>query len=195
MKEGVEAVKYTSDDESLPFGNRLVRYPINSFLEKTIQPDDNLSVLLLLKNDGQKNSEVNRQHFMNELAKANAGAQATVSIKTIETDFSQDRAVHENLMSTLVANIEEDTHIYVDTTYGPKDLPIVIFTALHFAEKHLRCFVENIIYGQASFVDGAVVNPKLCDLISLYSLSSVTNTIRCDDPTKARKMLNNLLSL
>lgn len=195
MKEKVEAVRYISDDASLPSGDHLVRFPIVSFLEKTIQPNDELNVILLVKNDGQKNSEQNRQFFLKELDEANSIPQAKISIKTIETNFSQEHSVHEKLMASIVENIENETHIFADTTYGSKDLPIVIFAALNFAEKYLGCFVENIIYGQASFVNGNVVNPKLCDMVSLYCLSSVTNTIRCDDPAKARKMLTNLLSL
>ena len=36
---------------------------------------------------------------------------------------------------------------------------------------------------------------KLCDMIPLYCLSSVARTVKCDDPQKARQMLEVLLSL
>ena len=99
------------------------------------------------------------------------------------------------LMGKIVDEIDNGSHIIVDITYGPKDLPIIIFTALGFAEKFLECEVDAIIYGQASFVDGHVVNTKICDMSPLYYLSSVTNTIKCDEPEKARKALKSLLSL
>ena len=98
-------------------------------------------------------------------------------------------------MSKIVDEIEDNSHIICDTTYGPKDLPIVLFSVLNFAEKYLKCDIDNILYGQATFVDGKPTDTKLCDMSPLYYLNSVTNTIRCDDPNKAREMLKNLLSL
>ena len=40
MKEHVDLSIYSSDDKSIPVSERKVRYPINSFLEKTITSED-----------------------------------------------------------------------------------------------------------------------------------------------------------
>ena len=98
-------------------------------------------------------------------------------------------------MGRLIEEIETGAHILVDITYGPKDLPIVIFSALNFAEKFLKCEIDNIVYGQAAFEGDKVVGSVICDMIPLYCLSSVTNTIKCEDPLKARQMLKSLLSI
>ena len=98
-------------------------------------------------------------------------------------------------MGRLVDEIDTGAHIMADVTYGPKDLPIVIFSALNFAEKFLRCEIDNIVYGQATFKDDRVVGSAICDMIPLYCLSSVTNTIKCDESEKARQMLKSLLEL
>ena len=63
------------------------------------------------------------------------------------------------------------------------------------SEKFLKCEIDNIVYGQADFIDDKVVGSIICDMTPLYCLSSVTNTINCDDPQKARLMLKSLLSL
>ena len=65
----------------------------------------------------------------------------------------------------------------------------------NFAEKFLGCDIDNIIYGQANFVDGKPVNTKIWDMVPLFYLNTVTNTIHCDTPEKARKTLKSLLSL
>ena len=80
-------------------------------------------------------------------------------------------------------------------TYGPKDLPIVLFSALNFAEKFLGCEVDHLIYGQVSFKDGVPTNPQICDMIPLYCLNSVTNAVRAETPDRARQMLKSLLSM
>jgi hypothetical protein len=100
----------------------------------------------------------------------------------------------ENIVK-IVDEIDDKTHIIADITYGPKDLPIVLFSAMNFAEKFLECEIENIIYGQAVFKDGKPTDTKICDMVPLYYLNSVTNTIRSEDSTRARQMLKSLLSL
>lgn len=195
MKEKVDLTVYVSDDKSLPVSDKEVRYPIVSFLEKTMTSDDELKIILLEKRDGYGPSQKYTDDFKFELDEANENIGAKLSYTVIDTDFSQSRMVHEKLMGSIVDELEIGTHILVDITYGPKDLPIIIFTALSFAEKFLECKVDNIVYGQASFVDGKVVNTKICDMIPLYCLSSITNTIHCVEPEKAKKMLKSLLSI
>ena len=195
MKKVIDQVVYRSDDKSIPSADRAVRYPINAFLEETLKPSDELKIILLVKQDPHGSHEHNIGLFKEELANANASIGAKVSYTVIDTDFSQSKSVHEHLMGRLVDEFDIGAHVIVDTTYGPKDLPVVIFTALNFAEKFLKCEIDNIIYGQASFVDGHAVDTKLCDMIPLYYLGSITNTIHCIEPEKAKSMLKALLSI
>lgn len=193
MKEKVDLVVYTSDDKSIPASDRPVRYPINSFLEKTLKPEDQLKVILVAKNDTYSYAAQNTEAFKRELEVANENAQAKIEYVLINTDFSEERIVHEKLIGQLIDEIDEGTHILVDMTYGPKDLPIVIFTALNFAEKFLDCSIDNILYGQASFENGHALNTKLCDMSPLYYLGSLVHTIKAVKPSKS--LLKTLLSL
>ena len=51
MKERIDKVLYTSDDESIPVAERKVRFPICAFLEKTMSSGDELNVIILVKKD------------------------------------------------------------------------------------------------------------------------------------------------
>ncbi|MGE9874919.1 TM1812 family CRISPR-associated protein [Hornefia butyriciproducens] len=195
MKENVDPVLYTSDDKFLPVADKKVRYPICAFLEKNMKPEDELKVLILVKKDRYGHYSRNTELFKQELEEANSEIGAAVKYTVIDTDFDEARSVHERLMGRIVDGLSTGSHIFADITYGPKDLPIVIFTALNFAEKFLECTVDSIVYGQASFVDGKAVDTKICDMVPLYCLGSITNTIRCTEPEKARSMLKSLLSL
>ena len=195
MKERIDKVLYTSDDASLPVSDRMVRFPICVFLEETLSSDDELNVIILVKKDNYGHYEKNVELFKSELTEVNAEIGAVINYCEIDTDFEQTKSVHEQLMGRIVDMLSVGSHILVDITYGSKDLPIVIFSALNFAEKYLDCTVDNIVYGQASFVNGQAVDTKICDMIPLYCLGSITNTIRCDEPEKARSMLKALLAL
>ena len=120
MKKDIDQTVYISDDKSLPVTDRPVRYSINAFLEKTLKADDEIKVLMLAKKNEYSFYEQNAQYFIDELNEANSEIGATIEYKTIDTEFSQDRAIHEKLMSRIVDEIEPETHVLADITYGSK---------------------------------------------------------------------------
>ena len=195
MKERVDLSVYTSDDQSLPVSGEAVRYPINSFLAETMSQDDEIKVILLVKKDQYGHYAKNTEDFFAELTSVNEAIGATLDIRIVETEFEETKATHELLLGKIVDCLDTGANILADVTYGPKDLLVVLFTALNFAENFLECSIDNIVYGQASFVDGQAVDTKICDMVPLYCLSSITNTIHCSTPDKAKSMLKALLSL
>lgn len=195
MREYVAKTVYNSNDLSLPVSENALRYPIISFLSQTITAEDEFKIILLVKKDGNTYFEKNTDDFKTEMSEILKATGTKVEYTFIDTDFSQSKETHEQLMVSLADEIEVGSHILADITYGPKDLPIVIFATLNFAEKFLQCEVDNVIYGQAEFMDNKVVGSTICDMSPLYYLSSVSNTIRCDDPAKAKQMLKSLLTL
>lgn len=195
MREHVAKTVYKSEDKSLPVSEKPYRYPINAFLEQTVGDEDDLKVILLIKKDGNAFYEKNTEDYKQEVKEICESRGTRAEFVSIDTEFSQNKENHEQLMGRLIDEIETGAHVLVDITYGPKDLPIVIFSALNFAEKFLECEIDNIVYGQASFEGDKIVGSIICDMIPLYCLSSVTNTIKCDDPQKARQMLKSLLAI
>lgn len=195
MKERVDLSVYASDDQSLPVSGKAVRYPINSFLAETMTQDDEIKVILLVKKDQYGHYEKNTANFRAELNSINGAIGATLDIIIIDTEFEETKATHELLLGQIIDCLDAGAHILADVTYGPKDLLVVLFIALNFAENFLECSIDNIVYGQASFVDGQAVDTKICDMAPLYCLSSITNTIHCSTPDKAKNMLKALLSL
>lgn len=195
MRKHIANTIYSSDDRTLSVSDKPYRYPINSLLSQTVNAEDELKIILLIKKDGNSFYEKNTADYKQEIDDICRTTGAKAEFVSIDTAFSQVKENHEQLMKRLVDEIDTGAHIMVDITYGPKDLPIVIFSALNFAEKFLKCEIDNIVYGQAAFKEDKVVGSTICDMIPLYCLSSVTNTIKCDEPEKARQMLGSLLEL
>lgn len=195
MKVSVDKSVYISEDKSIPASGRKVSFPVNAFIEAAIAEGTELKVILLAKDDEFSFAGANIALFRNELAEIAEERNISVSYTVINTAFSQDETVHEQLLGKLIGELEEGSRLIADITYGPKDLPIIEFAALSFAEKFLGCEIENILYGQSSFSDGVAVNTKICDMAPLFYLSSITDTVHADSPDKARRMLKSLLSL
>lgn len=186
---------YKSDDYSVPVTDTPVCYPVAAFLEKTLSNQDKVKAILLVKKDELGQYTKNITGCIEELMAVAGATGAKIDYKIIDTEFSETQATHDNLLLSIVDELEEKAHVIADITYGPKDLPIVLFTAMNFAEKFLDCEIDNIVYGQATFVDGNAVNTKICDMIPLYYLNSVANTVQCSSPDKAKQLLKSLLSM
>lgn len=186
---------YKSEDYSVPVTDRPVSYPVATFLEKTLSADDEIKAVLLVKKDELGQYKKNISGCIEELMTVAEVTGAKFGYTIIDTDFEETQATHDNLLLSIVDELEEKAHIIADITYGPKDLPIVLFTAMNFGEKFFDCEIDNIVYGQATFVDGNAVNTKICDMIPLYYLNSVANTVQCSDLGKAKQMLKSLLSI
>lgn len=195
MREHRTKNVFVSDDRSLPVSSEGYCYPVISFLSQTMKPDDDIKAILLVKKDGNGFYKQNTREFMEEIEQANNAIGAKIEYCVLDTDFEQNKEVHEQLMGKIVDEMEVGSHVLADITYGPKDLPIIIFSVLEFAEKFLECDIDRIVYGKADFVGNQIAKATICDMTSLYLLSSVTNTIKCEDPDRARQMLKSLLSM
>lgn len=196
MTVNVQNIVYTSRDASLPASERAVGYPVLSFLERTLQKEDEVRFILIAKYSMYSRSEQRIAEFQEQFAAINQEIGAAVSYEILRSEFEQSRDVHEQLMEAIVNKIEVGAQVIADITYGPKDLPIVVFTALNFAEHFLNCSIDHIIYGQGVFNDeGKLEETEICDLSPLYALNTLTGMIRCKDPQKSKEILHSVISL
>ena len=147
MRENVAKTVYASTDNSLPVSEKPYRYPINSFLAETVGNGDDLKIILLIKKDGNAFYEKNTADYKQEIEEVCLNRGARAEFVPIDTAFSQNKENHEQLMGRLIDEIDTEAHVLVDITYGPKDLPIVIFSALNFAEKFLK-FCSDWLSGE-----------------------------------------------
>lgn len=199
MKNNISLTKYTSSNqEMLPTSDQEYRYPINSFLSQTVTSDDEFKVILLIKDDGQDFWKCNRDYFKNEMDAIVQNAGAKVEYVQIDSNFDQEKRTHEQLVFDIVDAIDEDSHIMIDMTYGPKDLVLILSTVLKFAETFLQCETDYIVYGLAKFDKNNKLikgSTELCDMSILYFLNSVVDLIQADNSTEAKEKLKDMLLL
>ncbi len=193
MKESVIPLVYESDDKSLCISQQPVTYPIFSCLNGLLSADDSVKIVLLCKCDPNGNYLRNIERFRKEFSERCGSVVPDPEYRILNTEFDEDKAETERLLSMLVAECEDGTEIISDTTYGSKTMPVVLLAALMFAVKHLACKVQYVFYGQVYFQNETPTNPRLCNLSYLIYLNSLLHTLQCDTPDKARKALDVLL--
>lgn len=195
FKPNIQKVVYENTGMPIETSMQPVRFPINAVLAENVFDGDEVKMILLIKRDMNTFYEENKDSFMYEFNETIGERKVTVSTEVLYTDFSEEREIHEKLFDDIIDRIEDESHIIADITYGPKDMPILIFAVLSFCEKHLACNIDGIIYGLAQFGNGHnIVQGKLCDMSSLFYLNSLVETVECGDPARARKLLKTLLS-
>ena len=194
MRESVEPLIYTPDDETMHISNCPVTYPILSCIESLISPGDNVKIVLLCKCYPNRNYVRNIERFKKEFIEQCRGNVDMPEFKVLNTDFDEGKIATEKMLSKIVAECEDEAEIISDITYGSKTMPVVLLAALSFAVKHLACKVQHVFYGQVYFQNDKPTNPRLCDLSYLIYLNSLIYTLRCDSSDKARKALEMLLN-
>lgn len=200
MKKELNKFKYkVNGNTSIEYDGEVI-FPVNSVLARTMKKGDKIKVVLLSKNDIEGNCAINAGIFQKELNEINRNIGADIEYVILATPFEETRDIHETLLRDMIDKLVDNAEIIGDITYGPKPLPIIMFSVMSFAEKFFNCKIENIVYGKVDFIaeEGdrtKPVNPVLYDLTPLYYLSSVIDSIECKSSEEAVKALDVLLTL
>ncbi|GHU81963.1 hypothetical protein FACS189468_5530 [Spirochaetia bacterium] len=195
MKAKLDSFRYNvSGNSTIAFDGEVI-FPINGVLAKTLDEADSVKVVLLKKDDINNNSDRNVGEFMRELNIINKGIGAAIDYKVLSTPHDESRPIQEKLLKEMVDELTDGVAIYADITYGPKSMPIIVFSVLNFAEKFFNADIKNIVYGKVDFdKNNNPVNPELFDMTPLFYLNSLANTLACKDSDQAKKMLASILS-
>ena len=192
--QNISPVKYKAIGASNIKHKKAVRYSLNALLASIMQKED-IKIVLLKTRDKNNNCDAHEVAFKKELKKINDQIKANISYVVIEIPYKETKDIHEFLLGKIIDEIDDNARIYADITYGPKPLPIIVFTALAFAQKFLGAEIKNIIYSRVDFIDGKVLNGEIFDVSPLYYLNSLNNHINCKNGIKARNLLKKLLNI
>lgn len=197
--QSITPTVYKSKDETLNASPEHYRFAVNTYMGNNMVAGDEYKVILVATKDKNDAYRTNIQLFKEEINNI-AQKVGNVKLEYVEKvfDFSQEKAINQELMVGLMNEIEDESSIIADVTYGPKSLPIIEFTILGFAENHLNCDIEHIFYGKANFGLDKRVDPEngeLCDLVPLFYLTAVTNMLNVNDTKEARKAYETLINM
>lgn len=180
--------------------NGKVIFPINAVLAEKMQPSDDVKVVLLKTRTQSGNSDRNAELFQQELDKINASIGAHIVYKELETDFVETKQNHEKRLRNMLAQIENNAHIFADITFGQKPLPMILMCVLHFAEKFFNADIKRIVYGKVDFVKHSngksyPENSELYDVTSLYYLNNLVGAMEAASGESALKSLDAFFAL
>jgi hypothetical protein len=195
MREDIKPSRYKVNGNSAMEYDGEVMFPVNGVLAGALTNGDEVKVVLLKKDDIAGNSGRNVGRYISELDRINAGIGAKIEYKVLTAPNDEGRKMQENMLRDIVGELTEGAHIYADITYGMKSLPIIVFSALSFAEKFFKAEIKSIVYGKVDFdKDDKPINHELFDMTALFYLNFIANAMECKDGEAAKKLLDTILS-
>lgn len=165
-------------------GNSFIEYPgetyyaINSVLAQTMKPEDQIKFVLIQTKGGDNAGQQNIALFKDEIENLNTCG-ATLSYEVITSEFVENKDKFNSLYTKLIKTLENEAELYADITFGPKSLPLLVFSTMQFGEKFFDCSVGNVIYLKGEFKNNQFVegSQMIYDFTPLYMLNSFTSTI------------------
>lgn len=202
MRELVDGSKqcYANTGNTVCKHTGKVFFPLNSILADKLKRDDEVKVVLLTTSTEKGRSSANVKKFKDELEQINETIHANISYEVVSSPFEETRDVHERRVRDMIAQVEKDSDIYADITFGQKPLPMLLMCVLTFAEKFCNADIKKIVYGKVEFVrqaDGktTVENPELYDITSLYYLNNLVGAMEAPSFEAACKSLDAFFNL
>lgn len=163
-------------------------YPITPVIADTARQGDEIKVIAVR----QKNSphSENLEIFRRELD----GLGLPCALTDLTTPENQQRDGLLALFEALTGEMESDACYYADATFGTKTYPLVLSSALHYAEKILdEVEVCGIYYRELTREDGKVKSVQQYDISALFTLDGIVDMAAEDDLPDKKKFIRMML--
>lgn len=145
-------------------------YPITPILADTAHDGDEIKVIAVrqVNSPHSENLEVFRRE-LDSLGKP-------YTLVDLTTPENQQRDGLLTLFEALTDAMESDACYYADATFGTKTYPLVLSSALHYAEKILDdTEVCGIYYRELTRESGQVKNARQYDISTLFTLDGIVD--------------------
>ncbi len=148
-------------------------FPISRLMEATMRPGDE-AVLIAIRQTNNSGDE-NMKRLRQDLATLRFRCQ----IKEIIVPENQKGDTLMELFKQMAVVVPPKCCLYADSTFGTKTYPILLFTALHYAEKIKECEVKYLVYQEQrrDAQTHQVKDTSLYDVTSLFYLNGVVDAL------------------
>ena len=168
---GLKKTKYIPGENKFKeYLDENLTFPLNHIISNDLNSEDIVTVLLVKTVSEKRNIESIVNEAKKEITRVLSGHCAEIRIKEIAAPYSSRKEELGQIYKSLCENTEPESNVYVDFTYGPKYMPVLLFCALNYAEKYLNCTVNRLIYGL--FDTNKDEHGTMVDFTTLYLLNS-----------------------
>lgn len=166
-------------------------FPIVPVIDATLQPGDTATVVVVRqKNDSRnRNMDILRRE-LESLGRSNW------TLRDLTVPESQNKDLLLGLFAEMIGCMQDDTCYYACMTFGTKSYPVVLFSALSYAEKIRRnTQICGIYYREVLRQQGQTRTSRLYDVTALFTLNSLVDLVAGMDCDSKDRMIREMLEL
>lgn len=166
-------------------------FPIVPIVDATLQPgDEGVIVAVRQQNSPQnKNMDILRAE-LESLGRSNW------TIRELTVPERQDKDLLLGLFTAMIDCLQDDACYYACMTFGTKTYPVVLFSALSYAEKIRRnTQISGIYYCEIRRQEGRAKEAGLYDVSALFTLNALVDLVAGMDCEDKDKMIRTMLEL
>lgn len=168
-----------------------VAFPIVPIVDATLQPEDE-GVIVAIR---QQNSPQNRNMDILR-TELDALGKSNWTIRELTVPERQDKDLLLGLFTAMIGCMEDDACYYACMTFGTKTYPVVLFSALSYAEKiRSNTQICGIYYCEIRREEGRPVQANLYDVSALFTLNSLVDLVAGMDCRDKDRMIRTMLEL
>ncbi len=166
-------------------------FPIVPVIAATLQPGDTATVVAVR----QQNTGRNRN--MDILRRELEGlGRSNWTLRDLTVPESQEKDLLLGLFAEMIGCLQDDTCYYACMTFGTKTYPVVLFSALSYADKIRRnTQICGIYYREVLRTQGKMRESRLYDVTALFTLNSLVDLVAGMDCDAKEPMIRRMLEL
>lgn len=169
---------------------RAAAFPIIPILADTVEEGDSVKVIAVRQHNDPHNANMDLLH-----AELDALALPDCTLVDLTMPESQQRDTLLTLFEQLIDHMEGNACYYACATFGTKTYPLVLFSALRYADRLLPdTDIKGIYYREVKRRDGVEQSYAQYDISSLFRLDNIVNmaadTDMADKCAFVRMLLN-----
>ena len=166
-------------------------FPIVSIIDATLQPGDTATVVVVRQQNtaANKNMDILRQE-LESMGRPNW------VLRDLAVPESQNKDLLLGLFAEMIGCMQDDTCYYACMTFGTKTYPVVLFSALSYADKICRnTQICGIYYREVRRQQGKTRESHLYDVTALFTLNALVDMVAGMECNAKDQMIREMLEL
>lgn len=174
----------------------MTAFPILIPMANSVESGEEIKLTVVNTNDPNHYGERNYGMFTEQLSELQRKKGFTCKITNLEVPFEESLKKQMKLLEDIVSTFEPDDVITADVSYGNKPSPMVLLTALSFADNFLEnTFVKMLVYGGVAFGEGDRKFSFINDVTSLFYMNSLVNRMSLTKPADPLGAMKKMIEL
>lgn len=158
------------ENEFEEYVSEKMTFPLNHVIQNDVSKDDEICVLLVRTDHPERETKKYAEEAKEEISNILSGHCKSIEFKDITTPYASTKEELGQIYKSLCKEIVPASNVFVDFTFGPKYMPLILFCVLNYAEKYMNCTISRLIYGL--FDTRRENSGTMVDFTTLYLLNT-----------------------